>query len=265
MKRLLVIAVAVSLCASVAVAGDYYPIKDSGSAGHSAENLSNQGAKSPDRAMKWRQHCLLMDFDWAAIEADLLANPGYHAELGLVPVTDNLEYFFCSLQLAGNDVDWVEGDGTNWNNFNWTAPDVNPAVTNQYSQTIAMDDPLNPGTWILDPVASTGAWPWGDLTGKRNNAGYRNANDMTFGKGGVYAWAVLDAAFLGHLIAGTTPEGEASVGLYTYDYMGFGSNESVYLSESGQATSPMVRVVPEPASMLLIGLGGIAMLLRKRR
>jgi hypothetical protein len=253
------------LCASAALAADHYPTRDAAvNKVVGWEEYTNGGACTQARFMKGRQHYFLMDFDWAAIEADLLANPGYHAEFSMVPASDASNFMWCSLQISENTVDWIEGDGPDqFTNFNWTNPTVNYALTSQYSQTIGMDD--GAGGVVVDPVNSTGAWPWGDFDGKRNVAGFRNATDITFSTSGVRVYTPLDPVWLGHLIAGTTPDGGVSVGFYTYDSTSFFQNNEAYLSDAGMALSPMISVVPEPASMLLIGLGGIGLLLRKRR
>lgn len=306
MKKLLVMTVAVSLCASVAVAGDHYPIRDSGinkvldSAIPPAwdERFANMGAMTHARFIKSRQHFILMDFDWAAIEADMLANPGEDVLFSIVPTgTDNIMYRKCGLVLSVADADWpYEGDGlSQFTNFNWTDPTVNYAITSQYPQTIGMYNPdypayipnpdwppdppdptvpefiLDPQVWeiIVDDVNSVGNWLWDEFDARRLD--YQNPNKLWFiGGNEVRAECVLDPAWLAHLIAGTDPDGTAgfgAIGFYTYDTEGYGTawNFEAYLSEAGQDLSPRITIVPEPASMLLIGLGGIAMLLRKRR
>lgn len=268
MKKLLVIAVAVSLCASVASAGTYYPIRDSGinkACGSTwCEAHTNMGAITQCRFMKGRQHFLLMDFDWAAIEAEMLANPTYYARFSMVPVNDDAQYRWISLQLSENSTDWIEADGASqFTEFNWTDPTVNYAVTSQYSQTIGMDD--GAGGVVVDPTNSAGSWPWGDFDGKRLRPGYRNAYDLTLGVGGGRTYTVLHKAWLQYLFDGNTPDGGPSVGFYTFDSGNFFLNAEAYTSDAGQALSPRIDVMPEPASMLLIGLGGIGLLLRKRR
>lgn len=292
MKKLLVMVAAVSLCATVAWGEvrylEFYPTKDAGInkayGSWGSETWTNMGAISQCRVMKSRQHFLLMDFDWAEIEAFVAtAGPGERPiyQFSMVQVGSSLQNLFCRLVISEqNDVDWVEGDGASqFTEFNWTDPDLNPAVTGQRAQSYGKlnpgdpeaDPPIDP-YWEPDLDKSVGAWPWGDFDGKRARTGttgdpFWNSKVLQFKYDcNNRNWTYLDAVFMGYLLAGTTPDNGVARGFYTYDIGGFGSNGEAYTSDAGLALSPMIRVtLPEPATLLLIGLGGVGLLLRKRR
>jgi hypothetical protein len=261
MRNLLVMAVAVSLCAS-AWAGSYYPTRDAGINRAGGEQYANMGVMTQVRVAKGRQHYLLMDFDWAAIKAEVDATPGAWAELSVVNADDQFVGAFCRVVMSGTDtVDWIEGDGASaFANFNWTNPTQVAAVTSHAPQTLS--DGLDPA----GPIPAANDWPWNDFDGRRDQDGFKNTTLLVFAAAGVRTpGCVLDADILASLASGVTPHGDAACGLYTYDSGTYWLNGEVYTREAGTDLSPRIDVVPEPATMLLIGLGGAALLLRKRR
>ena len=104
MKKLLLMAVAVSLCASSAWAGYHYPIKDSGisnaSGGWGTEEYANSGAATQVRFMKGRENYLLLDFDWAAIGADLAGIPGAFVDFRMVAADSGANHRWCSHHIS---------------------------------------------------------------------------------------------------------------------------------------------------------------------
>ena len=267
MRKLLAILVVFCL-ASAVMADDFYPTKDTPINKAGGEQYSSGDTCTQARVAKYRQHYFLMDFDWAAIKAyaDTLAAPVFELSMKAVAGDDRLDGIPARIVISSNDVAYVESDGNSqFTNFSWTNPTVNQAVTSQYAQTIAMDDPANPGTLIVDPVASTGPWPWGDFDGMRSRAGFFDTGGITFGLGGVRVYEPLDQWFMDQIFTGLDIDNRPIVGIYTFDKTNAGSNGEAYLSDAGQADSPFIRVTPEPATLMLVAVGGVAMLLRKRR
>ena len=266
MRKALVILTVVALFSSVASAQLFYPTRDAAINKESSEKYASGGIVTQARAAKYRQHYMLMNFDWAAIEAAGLtyADPVY--TLSMKSADDRLDGIRARILISENDVNTVVADGNcQFTNFSWTNPDVNPATTSQYAQTYAMDDPLNPGTWIEDPAKCIGAWPWGDFDGLRNVAGQYNALPLVFGVKGVRSDVVLNDWWVAQIFTGQGMNGNTLQGIYTFDLDGAGNNGEAYFSEAGTADSPYIQVTPEPASLLLIAVGGIGLLLRKRR
>ena len=275
MRNALAILTVVVLFSSVASAQLFYPIQDIAINKAGGEQYASGETCTQARAAKYRQHFALMDFDWAAIEAAGLAYaaPVYTLSMVTAPLTaagDSLEGRSARILISANNTPTVVADGNcQFTNFSWTAPDVNPATTSQYSQTLAMDDPLNPGNWIVDPVNSVGGWPWGDFDGLRNYVGQFNPNQLVFAAPDTRGYVDLHPMWMAQIFSGVGAAGNAVVGIYTFD-MGGGvtphpENGEAYFSEAGQALSPRIDVTPEPASLLLIAVGGIGLLLRKRR
>jgi hypothetical protein len=237
--------------------GEFHSVKDAGVLKAGGEEWSNAGGASAVRPMKGRQHFLAMDFNWTDVEAFIAANPlepGWtmKVELRLVAAfNDDLMGMDCRLVLIENETVWTEGDGPhNYANFNWSAQ-ADPAITSKYAQT------------NLDGTG-TGPWPWGDFDGKRNVAGQYNFYELTWNAANVPSWVELDPIFFGKLRPPTTDNYH---GLYTYDVDSNWSNGMCYTRDQNSTVDPMLRItfIPEPASLLLIGLGGVGVLLRKKR
>ncbi len=286
MRKLLAILAVVALFAVAAQADivmDFYPTKDSGINRAGGEDYANMGAISQCRVAKFRQHYALMNFDWAAIEAFRAANMGpgitFKYEFSMVSAQDGLNNVNARIVIVCNSVDWAEGDGASqFTNFNWTDPKVNAAVTSHYAQTLAMDNPAPPPPYVVDATNSTGAWPWGDMDAGRGTQWFYNPANLVFGLANVRTFVELQPWFMDDmLVKGTVwdwandvaaggPNGTIR-GIYTYDVNNAGSNSEAYLSNAGTDKSPLIRVtvIPEPASLALIGMGGLALLLRKRR
>ena len=265
MRNALAILTVVVLFSSVASAQLFYPIQDIAINKAGGEQYASGETCTQARVAKYRQHYALMDFDWAAIEAAGLAYAAPVYTLSMRSADDRLDGIRARILISSNNTPLVVSDGScQFTNFSWTNPDVNPATTSQYAQTYAMDDPDNPGNWIEDPVKSIGSWPWGDFDGPRNLVGQYNPNALTFGLNGVRTEVDLHPLWMATIFTGTAPAGPVR-GIYTFDLDNAGSNGEAYLSEAGTADSPYIQVTPEPASLLLIAVGGIGLLLRKRR
>jgi hypothetical protein len=261
MRKALAI-LAVCCLASTAFGLDFYATRGAAINRAGGEEYASGGAMSQARIAKYRQHYHLLDFDWAAIKAyaDTLAAPVY--ELSIKSADDRLNGIVARIVISSNDVDWVEGDGNSqFTNFSWTNPTVNPAVTSQYAQTY--EDALNPGN--PDLAQCIGPWPWGDFDAMRSRAGFFDTGGIVMGLAGVRSYEPLDQWFMDQIFSGLDIDNRPIHGIYTYDKNGVGSNGEAYLSDAGQADSPFIRVTPEPATLMLVAVGGVAMLLRKKR
>jgi hypothetical protein len=258
MRNAFVALLAVGLCATFAMADatavqNFYDTKDAGLLGHSAENLSNAGGATQVRFAKARQHFLIMDFDWDAINAFVAANiePGYiaHYKLRLTTSSDatGLEVAINTIQMDAAGMDWDEGDGPmDYALFNWTTP---------YAATYVDPDMTN--------VGGTGPnkWMWGNqFDAGRNDLSTRNLNTMQMGDGA--SWVRLTQSFMD--LQSTLP---VAAGIYTYDLNAVYSNARVYTDDQNQSSQPMIEVsfVPEPASMSLLVIGGVVALIRRKK
>lgn len=263
MRKLLAILVVFCL-ASAVMADDFYPLKDTPINKAGGEQYASGDLCTQARPAKFRQHYFLMDFDWAAIKAyaDTLAAPVYELSMKAVAGDDRLDGIPARVVISSNEVAYVESDGNSqFTNFSWTNPTVNQAITSQYAQTY--EDPLVPGS--PDPLQCIGPWPWNDFDAMRSRAGFFDTGGITFGLGGVRVFEPLDEWFMDQIFSGLDIDNRPIVGIYTFDKTNAGSNGEAYLSNAGMDDSPFIRVTPEPATLMLVAVGGVAMLLRKRR
>ena len=168
--------------------------------------------------------------------------------------------------------DWAEGDGNNmWGSFNWTEG----TAASTYREAACVYTTAG-GT--LPPAHTAACVPWTDQNGvARNNIAdsnlwpIRNANDF-ISPADRDGWTAnpydicveLDPVFWQDLIYE-----ENNRGIILWDLENLPSpdeNWMVYFKDqAGQPNPHLVIHIPEPASMLLITVGGVGALLRRRR
>ena len=264
MRNALAILTVVVLFSSVAPAQMFYPIQDLAINKAGGEQYASGDLVTQCRVAKYRQHYLLMMYDWAAIEAaGAVWGPNVVYTLSMKSADDRLDGIRARILISSNNTATVVADGNSqFTNFSWTNSTTVPATTSQFAQTY--EDAALPGT--PDLVQSIGSWPWGDFDGLRNYAGNYNALPLIFGLAGARTEVELEKTwFMPQIFSGTCAAGYTVQGIYTFDLDNAGSNGEGYTSDAGTADSPYILVTPEPASLLLIAVGGIGLLLRKRR
>ena len=212
------------------------------------EQLSNAGAASQSRIGKWRQHFVLMDFDWAAMDQFRTDNPlepdyALKIELRLTGASQSdlladssYQLNTCMMNAAG--MDWAESDGPmSFANYNWT---TDPAA-NFRAPKMNLD-----GTYTAD------RWMWAatvDPTdpGVNNNGfdAYRlnclaNSADVSFPTGfvpGDDVWTVFDEAMLDEQLNNAQAKG-----IYTFDVDNNGTNGAIYMKEQNVTQWPLMRM-----------------------
>ncbi len=126
-------------------------------AGTADFSITDQGQQGSVRARKSDEHGIVLDFDTAAMDAFLQANPGTATwTFSLRNTTDEGQQQIpttdVSIVTVESTNDWAEGDGTiNFANFNWTSG--TSAATYFYAQTVQNNgvlDAENSLQWI-DP------------------------------------------------------------------------------------------------------------------
>lgn len=277
----------ISTCAA-ALEVDFNVTKDAGILGAGGEDASNAGGASSARCVKWRQHSVLMDFDWDGIAAEIAAqetagNAFVKAELRLTEAYGSLEgvaFAINAQYLESNstgDLDWDEGTGQfNYANYNWdwvtggmAATSHSPSTT--YDGTTEGNDGDN---WIWG-----GNHDYESFWNYRNNA-MQNSQLAIFAADGESSTVVmveLDMAMLeeqaqadidgdGFVVEDGYSAPGIPCGIYTYDKMSFGSNGAIYLDDQNASVAPMIKLtfVPEPATMSLLVIGAGALLRKKR-
>ena len=249
-----------------------YPTKDAGMPGHSAENNSNAGADNSDRMAKDYQHTGAYDFDinpttntavadWLvsmgvnptvsdmvnAINADVIGVQFRVAmDYGLAGIAPRVRTIDCA-------VDWAEGDGASWTNENWSPLTTAATWTNPNQVLTADGGPLGLG------------WGLSQNTGFTNASYTENSKRLNWlagAVGGDYANAALDAEIVRQLA-----EEVNNRGLYTFSSWGDGAvnGKAFFREQGGTAMDPNLLFVPEPISLMLLGLGGLGVLIRRRR
>ena len=280
MKKMIftmLIASSVGLLAQIASAqtAQFAVTRDVGILGHGAEQASSAGNAPDVRAWKSNQNAIILDFDTAAMDAFLAANPGTATwTLNIYPL-DTASHGLDVLTVESTN-DWAEGDGE-WTgaNLNWTQGTV--AATYLYAQTAhaggEIDRP-NSLQWI-DPDSGTYTFTkrnydgnqYGAIPAIDGNPTPEFTNSASFLAGDLVSDGLASVAIDGDIVnALITDTNNRGLRLDPYVNTG-GSNFRMYtLEEAGKAPYLEVTVVPvpEPSSALLL-LAGVGMLSRRRR
>ena len=287
MKTALAIVAVVGFVASFAMGGQarFGVTRDAALHAHSVETHSNGGAGTQGRVGKggpglsYSQEWGIFQWDnaadiaqWMEAEAvaegwadlaDAVANGAVQVEFQVAAPADVPDKRVV-LQTLWSENDWTEGDGpNNYANYNWT---TDSAVTNSHAQD-KLPDSTGAVDWV-DP--STGESVQGrELPGLVNSAKIEGLLGTSDPGNVVWNGAVLDEAVWKDLILHENPSGYQTVGLATAgDGWGNMDNAQIYFRERwGDSADPslLITIVPEPASMLLIGLGAVGLVLRRKR
>lgn len=285
MRNALVLFTVVALVASVAIAApveEFIVTKDTGNDQNSGN--ANAGAAQAVRGAKnpWKEDTSYYDWENSQEISDWIDANGGRAmvqkvEFCIRPVTlwgrhdpdpDTVGIHVYGLQLT---VDWAEGDGTSiWPAFNWTKR--GPAATFNHCQSFYDDVDDTPASG--DEVLGLDAIQWTDKDGiARGNVAdsnlwpIRNANDLIapvqWDSG--YVCVELDPAFWEDIL-----DNELNRGIILWDMEDCphpDENWQVYMKEQGAGYEPLLKVtmIPEPASLALLAIGGVAALIRRKR
>jgi hypothetical protein len=243
--------------------------------GHSAENNSNSGADNADRIAKAYQHTGAYDFDVDPASnqalADWLVNEGINPTVNdmVAAINNGSINVLLRIAQAGTGlanvgpavrtidctVDWSEGDGPGgWSNENWSQGTTAATWTNPNQVLTADGGPLGLGWGIGQNVGFTNA------TYTQNSTRFLPWNSVS----NSYSHCFLDAEVVRQLA-----EEVNCRGVYTWqdwgDPGGAVNGSGYFREQGGTALDPHLLFVPEPASLMLLGLGGLGMLIRRKR
>ena len=209
MRTILAVLLSIGLAASAAVAQsqNFQVNRDQEVLGHPDEDLINRGAGWWIKIAKVYQHQMILDFDTEAIRDWIAVTPlqgpedYFKAELFL-HVLDKWPAAGRSINIRTLNVgvDWAQGDGPNWNDYNWSEP-AGGSIHGFAEAHWRWNDNGTPGTGDdfkeLDPVRSI---PWkredgSAVTGLRYLPyNYQSAVDFTASSAdhGSFVGVVLD-------------------------------------------------------------------------
>ena len=284
MKTALAFVCVLGLVASAAVADIFNTTRDNSVLGHSQERTINCGASSNNRIAKNTQHMMIMDFDTDAMKAFEVANPlavgeYYKYELFLSVYSGwAVTPAAVNIRTLNSASEWAEGDG-NWADLDWTPG--TPASIYGYAQAYWQVNDNGTTTCTgddykeVDPALSikwqdeTSGSDVSNLPGLAHN--YQNNLDFVASSADHdnYVGVVLDDdadPMNLNLLVDDLLNNTLNRGLRTWKDA-YGNEKVAFREQSGGARTPYIEVtvVPEPFSLALLGLGGLGLLIRRKR
>jgi len=271
MRKVAIAVLVLGLAATSAWAESFPDARDTGLCGHSSEVNVSTGISGQHRVAKAYQHQMIMDWDTVAIQEYIDANKP-------VELDTQVELFLCVASASGNDTpidvsayagnDWVEGQTTTYGWLTWPYGAANAEATYNYAATATQWNDLG---FVEVDVANSTAWSsqddGSDVSSFRvifdGNRGATTTGMVlpSTAVDGDWISVVLDDAVVAELL--TNP---LNRGLYTNGDSW--ENSNVYSrDQAGGLFAPYLEVtfVPEPATMGLLVLGGVAALIRRKK
>lgn len=283
MKKLLVMSVVLATATWVLAADMQFAVNRD--AGNDMNAVHTSGGADPNvRGAKnpWDEDTSYYDWDTAAVDAWINANGGRaqvaSVEFFIKPYTCPGQGTTVGIQVftLQSQNDWAEGDGTAYNGGSWNWTQGTPSSTYSNAREYwLVNDNGTPGDTSDDfnqmDAAQTVPWLDAGGTARSINAtqlrGMQNSVDWDPGDvGDVYYGVALDTAFWTDIL-----DNANNRGIILWDELDAPNpdeNWQVHMREdAGGANAAYLKVtmVPEPASMTLLVLGGLGVLLRKKR